>query len=427
MLSPVALAVVFVLAALFLVVISVPPIPLRRHRSGTSHFPVVTLTLIALNVIFFAANSENGELSVTVAQQWGLIPHAANLVTLITHIFLHANWPHLLGNMLGLWLFGPHVEEALGKLEYALFYVGCGVAAGIFHLVVASTLFPAAAGIPLVGASGAIFGILGLFAVRFWRAKVRLFLFLEAPAIWAVASWVVFQLLLAWVIFMIRGRGDGVAHVAHIGGLAFGALLSFPLRMREDSKKEYHLEDAEHAVASGNSEIAAAHYRQVLAHSPEDADAHHSLARVYITLRQAEAAHRHMLDALKIYLKAGHSLAVARVYEDAVTCFESFPLPVNLLQRVASACEETEQFTLAVRALSELCRDHPAAREAEMGLLRLGKLHLHKLNQPQNAEGIFSEFLRLYPDSDWGNHALRLRDEAARASLAFVPIPAQGG
>jgi hypothetical protein len=97
-----------------------------------------------------------------------------------------------------------------------------------------------------------------------------------------------------------------------------------------------------------------------------------------------------MLDALKLYLKHGQSLAVARVYEDTVSCFETFPLPPTLLQRVASACEESEQYSLAVRALSELCRDHPKAREAEMGLLRLGKLHLYKLNQPQNAEGIFS-------------------------------------
>ncbi|MDX1931300.1 MAG: rhomboid family intramembrane serine protease [Capsulimonadales bacterium] len=426
MLSPVTLPVLFALAAVILVLVSIPPIPMRRQRGGTSSFPLVTLSLIALNVVLFLATTGANGLPPEVAQHWGMIPRAANLLTLVTHLFLHNSWGHLLGNMLGLWLFGQHVEEALGRLEYALFYLGSGVAAGLLHLIIAATVVTSAAEVPLIGASGAVFGILGLFAVRFWRARVRLFVFLEVSAVWAVASWVVLNLCLSGLVSLLTGRSDSIAHFAHIGGLAFGVLMTMPLRMREDSRREYHLEDAEKAVASGNSEMAAAHYRQVVAHSPEDANAHHALARVYVTLRQAEAAHRHMLDALKLNLAQGHSLAVARVYEDAVSCFENFPLTPILLQRVASACEETEQYSLAVRALSELCRDHPAAREAEMSLLRLGKLHLYKLNQPQNAEGIFSEFLRLYPDSDWGNHALRLREEANRAAVAFHPLPVRG-
>jgi outer membrane protein assembly factor BamD (BamD/ComL family) len=144
-------------------------------------------------------------------------------------------------------------------------------------------------------------------------------------------------------------------------------------------------------------------------------------------MRQGEAAHRHLMDALRLYLRGGHSLAVARVYEDALTSFETFPLPPGLLQRVASACEESAQYGLTVHALSEICRDHPGAREAEMSLLRLGKLHLQKMDQPQNAEGIFSEFIRLYPESDWASHALRLRDEARRdATNGYGPLPVSG-
>jgi membrane associated rhomboid family serine protease len=429
--SPVALVLLVALATIlgaFLFIAGVVPlIPLRRRSHGASVFPVVTLLLICANFVVYAASLQNGELDPAVARHWGLTPNAPTLITLVTYMFLHGYWWHLLGNMLAIWLFGSHVEEALGRWEYLLFYLGSGVAAGLFHIAVSATLMPAAATAPLVGASGALSGILGLFVVRFWRAKIRVLLLFEVPAILAVAAFVLYQLINGVLAVENGGRATNTAFWAHIGGLLFGALIALPLRMHQDSRREYNLEDGAKAAAVGDNSSAAAHYRQALAVNPDDPAAHHSLARAYIQMRQGEAAHRHLMDALRLYLRGGHSLAVARVYEDAIASFETFPLPPNLLQRVASACEESEQFGLAVRALSEICRDHPDAREAEMSLLRLGKLHLQKMNQPQNAEGIFSEFLRLYPESDWSGHALRLREDANRAAAnAYGRFPFSG-
>ena len=399
-------------------------IPMRRRKNkGWAGFPVVTAALVFVNVVVFADTlMANGELNEAVVRQFGMIPRHANLLTLFTHIFLHGGWGHLLGNMLFLWLFGPHVEEALGRLEYLGFYIGCGLAAGLMHLVIAATLLPAAANAPLVGASGAISGVMGLFAVRFWRAKVRVFLLFRIPAVVAVGLYGAWQIVEGLLSIADGGKSDNTANWAHIGGFAFGALLSIPLRMREDSKLEYGLEDAETAAQAGQLDRSAAHYRALLEATPNDASAHHALAKVCIQMRQGEAGHRHLMDALRLYLQKSDFPNVARVYEDALTAFESFPLQPVLLQRVASACEQVGQYPLAVRALSELCRDHAESREAEVGLIRLGKLHMEKLNQPQNAQAIFSEFLRLYPQSEWRTHALRLQADSLSAVHAYGPL-----
>jgi membrane associated rhomboid family serine protease len=399
-----------------------PIVPLRRYAGGMGKFPVVTLCLLLATIACYFASLSGGQPSLAVVKQWGMTPSEVSLLTLVTHLFLHGSWYHLFTNMLGLWIFGPHVEEALGRWEYLTFYLACGIAGGLLHMVLAMTVLTGVAGTPLVGASGAIFGLLGLFAVRYWRDKARVFLLFVVPAVWAVGGFVVLELL-AGISALYVGPLGKVANWAHIGGFAFGALMALPLRMREDSHREYGREDAEKAVESGQNEVAAAHYRQLLKDHPDDAETHHALANVYVALRQGEAAHRHLRDALNLFLAANQYVAVARVYEDALHGFETFPLSAKLLQRIATACEETEHFTLAVHALSELCREYPNAVEAEVGLLRLGKLHLHHLGQPRNAEGIFGEFLRLYPESEWRPHALRLRDEARRTSDgAALPV-----
>jgi len=406
------LLLLIILAALL-----VPLIPVRRRRRrGLEGFPLVTACLLVANVFLFAATSQSSGDGVTVneaiARHWGLVPRQGSLITLITYMFLHGSWGHVIGNMLGLWLFGPHVEEALGKLEYLLFYLGAGIAGGLLHVVIADTLLPVTASSPLVGASGAIFGVLGLYAVRFWRTKMRVLLFFNVPSIWAVCAFALLQVFSGILSLADGGQSNNTANWAHVGGFLFGLVIALPLRMREDSRVEYSLEDAQTAHAAGRLDQAAAHYRRVLAATPKDPDAQRALAQVCAQLRQAEAAHRHFQEALRLYVQNGNANAVAATYGDALTRFEIFPLPPRLLLSVASACEEAQAYPLALASLAELCRDHPATPEGEMGLLRLGRLHLTKLNQPQNAAGIFSEFLRLYPDSAWRHHAERLFAEA---------------
>jgi membrane associated rhomboid family serine protease len=412
------------LAGVLLAALAAPLIPVRRRAS--SSFPIVTLGLIVLNLFLFAVTSQRGVLTDEVARGWGLTPRDASLVTLLTATFLHGSWMHLGGNMLGLLLFGPHVEEALGRLEYLLFYIGCGVAAGLLHVVISATLLPAAAAVPMVGASGALFGVLGLFAVRFYRAHVRVFLVAPLPAVWAVSGFAVLQVIWGLLSLGHGARADSTANWAHVGGFLFGMLLAVPLRMREDAKREYRLEDAQTAVDAGRLDQAAAFYRLALGEKPDDAVTHRALARVCVRQGHTEAAHRHFTDALRFLLRVGNAPAVADLYEEIGRSFRTFPLPPSLLYRTACACEAAHRFPPALRALGELCRDYPTAFEAELALLRMGKLHLGKMDQPESAAGILEEFLRLYPASEWRSHVERLLREARQAQHPG-PVPAAQG
>jgi membrane associated rhomboid family serine protease len=152
---------------------------------------------------------------------------------MLTSMFLHGGWMHLLGNMLFLWVFGGGVEEALGHFQYVVFYLFCGVGAAIVH-----TIFNWGSRIPTVGASGAISGVMGAFVVLFPRARVTtlipaLFLFftVQIPAVLMMGYWFFIQVFSGVASLGISDQG-GVAWWAHVGGFLLGAFLAAGMRKR---------------------------------------------------------------------------------------------------------------------------------------------------------------------------------------------------
>jgi membrane associated rhomboid family serine protease len=152
---------------------------------------------------------------------------------MLTSMFLHGGWMHLLGNMLFLWVFGGGVEEALGHFQYVVFYLFCGVGAAIVH-----TVFNWGSRIPTVGASGAISGVMGAFIVLFPRARVTtlipaLFLFftVQIPAVLMMGYWFFIQVFSGVASLGVSGQG-GVAWWAHVGGFLLGAFLAAGMRKR---------------------------------------------------------------------------------------------------------------------------------------------------------------------------------------------------
>jgi membrane associated rhomboid family serine protease len=151
----------------------------------------------------------------------------------LTSAFLHAGWMHFLGNMLYLWIFGDNVEERLGHLPYLLFYLAGAVFAGA-----AQTLSSPASTVPMVGASGAIAGVMGAYFVLFPRARIEsLVVFgfwvevISVPAVFYLAIWFAMQLLSgAFALATATGAEGGVAWWAHAGGFAFGALVAVVVR-----------------------------------------------------------------------------------------------------------------------------------------------------------------------------------------------------
>jgi membrane associated rhomboid family serine protease len=152
--------------------------------------------------------------------------------TVLTSMFLHGGWMHLVGNMWFLWIFGNNVEDAMGHLRFVVFYLACGVAAAALQTAFAPTSM-----IPMVGASGAIGGVMGAYVLMYPRVHVHLLVILgfyvdtiAVPAYFMLGYWFLLQFVSG---AMSVGAEGGVAFWAHVGGFATGALLSFLFRDRE--------------------------------------------------------------------------------------------------------------------------------------------------------------------------------------------------
>lgn len=148
-------------------------------------------------------------------------------LTLFSYMFLHGGWLHLLGNMLFLWVFGDNIEDSMGHLRFILFYLLCGLAAGLTH-----SLMQPGSQIPLIGASGAIAGLLGAYLMLHPRVKVLVLVFsripLRIPAYLLILAWILFQFFSVWN----SGEGDNIAWWAHIGGFVAGMILIIPMRYK---------------------------------------------------------------------------------------------------------------------------------------------------------------------------------------------------
>lgn len=208
-------------------------------------FQSVTVTIIALNVVMYLTTGAFNSEAVldTVAAGWGVVPgeltHMAAPVlgydpvpepfTLLTYMFLHAGWWHLISNMLFLWVFADNIEDAYGHTAFALLYLTAGVMAALVY-----TLLSPSSNMPLIGASGAVSGVLGAYVVLFPRARVWILLFLRIPlrigALWVLGGWFLLQIFSWWID---RGNSEaGTAWGAHIGGFLTGAGLTYAIRRR---------------------------------------------------------------------------------------------------------------------------------------------------------------------------------------------------
>ena len=211
-------------------------IPLR-DVIPTRTTPVVTMTIIALNVLVFlyqvSLGAGDGKLFI---ENWGVVPAEFHLVTIVTSMFLHGGWLHVGGNMLYLWIFGDNVEDRMGRGRFVLFYLACGFIAALTQMFVS----PPDSFVPMVGASGAIAGVMGAYFVMFPHSRIVTlipFIFLqvvEVPAMFFLPIWFLMQFLNGvGSIARVEAATGGVAFWAHIGGFVFGVLGGFALQRPE--------------------------------------------------------------------------------------------------------------------------------------------------------------------------------------------------
>ena len=202
--------------------------PLRDDRPTYTAPIVTTLLMIACALVFFFELSLDEYSRDYFITEYGLVPAHLRPITLLTSLFLHGGWAHIVGNMLFLWAFGKSLEDAMGHSKFLAFYLICGVAAGITH-----TIFNADTTLPTIGASGAIAGVMGAYLIKFPRARIHTLIFLlffvtmaDIPAAFILVYWFITQLFSEYgSITQTQVTSGGVAYAAHIGGFVTGMIL----------------------------------------------------------------------------------------------------------------------------------------------------------------------------------------------------------
>ena len=217
-------------------------LPIGDDDSQVHITPIITLALIVVNVLVFFYQLTQGNIE-GFFQTWSVIPveysRSTDLapthpgpfwITTLSSMFMHGGWMHLIGNMLFLWIFGDNVEQAMGTIRFLAFYLICGVAATLAHILTGPS-----SQIPSLGASGAISGVLGAYIVLFPKQRVRVLVgraMTEWPAIAVIGLWIVLQFVNGIGQMAQTAETGGVAYAAHLGGFVAGLALVWVFRQR---------------------------------------------------------------------------------------------------------------------------------------------------------------------------------------------------
>jgi len=206
-----------------------------KDDNPTNTYPFVTIGLIGLNILVFLLQLMSDVDGKRIVYAYGAIPHNIvsfestqpihPLLTLFTSMFMHGGVFHILGNMLYLWIFGNNIEDRLGHFRFILFYLFCGIAAALSHTMVAAD-----SGVPMIGASGAVSGVLGAYILLFPMARIHTIIFLgfflqsvQIPALIVIGFWAIIQIVNGLITQGMPNQG-GIAWFAHAGGFLAGLI-----------------------------------------------------------------------------------------------------------------------------------------------------------------------------------------------------------
>jgi membrane associated rhomboid family serine protease len=210
-------------------------IPLGDASRRSRQFPVVTTLIVVLNAFAFFQELTHGDRFVFA---WSTIPvyivHGQRWITLLSSMFMHGSWMHIIGNMVYLWAFGREIEDAMGGFRFLFFYLAGGVVA-----MLAQILGDPFSRVPSLGASGAIAAVMGAFIVTYPRDRIKTVVFFLIffrvtfiPAVFLIGFWFLIQLFHVGMVAEVRT--GGVAYLAHVGGFLFGVVLG---RLFEDPRR----------------------------------------------------------------------------------------------------------------------------------------------------------------------------------------------
>ncbi len=365
-------------------------------------------------------------------RRWGLVPAEFRLPTILTYQFLHGGWMHLLGNLFMLFLVGPFIEDVWGRPLYFGFYLTAGAVAGLMFMV----RYPALDS-PLIGASGAIAGVMGAFLVRYWHTKIK-FLYwffllvgtFEAPAWLMLPLWFFKELFSAQAMDSLApGTGGGsVAFWAHVWGFVFGVIVAYAITHFQIEERHIHsrieskitlvdntaVEAAAQLAEKGDARGAVAVLQEELATNSDNVEAATAMWNLCFKTQQAEVALPYMLSALHRTTRKGDDEFVIAIWEDVLHACDSIPIEPALGVRLAEILVEDGRDGGALDTLALAWGRVDGSTPAPI-LLRMARLAM-ALYAPETAAVIDAALAHPEFPSE-----MRSELEAARTAVADEP------
>jgi membrane associated rhomboid family serine protease len=377
--------------------------------------------------------------SPSVFRTYGYIPAKPSLLALFTSMFLHGGWLHLLGNMLFLWLAGASLEDRWGRFFYAIFYLAGGVVAALIH----AAMNPQSS-IPMVGASGAISGLMGAFLVRFAATRIRFFYwFLIVRGTFVMPAYVALPLWLLEQFAMARsGLAGGVAVWAHIGGFVFGALMAGIVRLSNVEKsilapaiaKRTSWSPSEHLMAAlgkldrGEAEGSIQDLVALLTRSPNSIEARAALVAAYTQKGDMAAAGRESARLVSAYVVARDLDGALAALEEHRRAHPDVPVAMRSLLTLAAHREKEERHREAADLYHKAIQAWPDDPLVPKALIAYGRLMLDVFQQPGDTLAILEGALanpRTTPEFRRAAEELMAAARRAGGAAGERPEPAE--
>ncbi len=347
-----------------------------------------------------------------------IVPSNLNQYSLFTYMFTQANLAHLIVNMFFLAVFGAGVEDAVGRWRLVAIYVVCGIAGGLLQYMVVTRFISAAQwSSPIAGASASCAGLVGVYAVRYYRARVSFALTSARPQVVAVvAVFLVYQIAAAIISLMMNDQQAAAAYWAHIGGFTVGMIIAAILRLPASAEMDYRQLDAYRALEIGRPGESLTRWSAVLASEPNNERALLECARCWVALGDNERASEIFTRLLVQQIAQNErSAAASTAIEMARTELSHASMAGQTMMQLAKALEQNGDFALACRYFAEaaVAEDCPIQDTA---LLSAATLCAKKLNNPEAAIGYLRRLQEDFPISQWRPQAEDLLKSLTSAS-----------
>jgi len=407
------------------------PLGLDRRRTRP---PVLSVLLIATMLVAFVWTRYFPDKGPCHPYDLVFVPGYGSPWTVLTAMFLHGSWMHLLGNLLYLQVFGPPLEDRLGPVKFLVYFLILGAAGNLAHGLTSALDLLGQGGSGVMGASGAVAGLLGFSLIRFYDARVQVAWWVLAPlggqnragrSMVPLAAAVVFWLLLQIVYALIAGEtGANVSFGAHFGGFGLGLLLAVVMGELDAGRTEATGARAARYFRQGQFHAAAGSWTEYLARAPQDLAARVELARAQKLCHQQGESLENFRGVYQVLLEAGRIPEALEVFDEACRGIGGHWLAPRDLAKAAYYKERQLDFTGALNAYRMLYESYGNHPEGQRALVRVIVLYSGKVADPVQADLWLRRAWEQMPPGSWRDYLereFRLAEEPREAVAATGP------